>query len=76
METEKVSLKRKLSMDENSSESSEDNMIETNASAEENSGENGDAANITDHLRQFDVIDEVQGDESGSEMGDNEQKGK
>lgn len=71
-----ASLKRKLSTDENSSECSGDNMDQTIASAEENSAENGDTANITDHLRQFDVIDEVQGDESGSEIGDNDHRGK
>lgn len=66
MDTEMESLKRKLSIDDadarvNSSENSE--------TVNEENMENDD-----DHLRQFDVLDEVQGDESGSENGDIEQK--
>lgn len=39
----------------------------------ENNNENEE---MSDHLRQFDVLDEVQGDESGSENGDIDRKGK
>ena len=62
----------------NSSQNSEDIADEMDNSAEDNNSieDNNDATDITNHLRQFDVLDEVQGDDSGSENGDNEQKGK
>lgn len=56
----------------NSSQNSEENPDEANISSEDHY----EADNVTDHLRQFDVLDEVQGDDSGSENGDNEQRGK
>lgn len=67
--------KRKLSTNDdvpaaNGSDNNEENLEEANTSNEENFGE------TDDHLRQFDVLDEVQGDESGSENGDNDGKGK
>lgn len=56
----------------NSSQNSEETQDELNNSAEDNN----DATDISNHLRQFDVLDEVQGDDSGSENGDHEQRGK
>lgn len=78
METEKDIPKRKLSMegDGHSLHSSEETLDEMNDALEENSGGNHEEIEISDHLRQFDVLDEVQGDDSGSENGDNENKGK
>lgn len=78
IETDIDIAKRKLSMegDGQSLHSSEETIDEMNASLEENSGENHDGIEISDHLRQFDVLDEVQGDESGSENDDNEHRGK
>lgn len=62
----------------NSSQNCEEMADEMNDYAEDNNStdDNNDATDITNHLRQFDVLDEVQGDDSGSENGDNEQKGK
>lgn len=73
MEDEGNNLKRKLStenaVDNDHQQSMVANLMETN-------DEHATAYDETDHLRQFDVLDEVQGDDSGSENGDNEQKGK
>lgn len=66
--------KRKLEMEENNTDNgseNEENPEEMNTSNEDNN-ENDD---IQDHLRQFDVLDEVQGDDSGSENGDIDRKG-
>lgn len=67
--------KRKLEMEQdNVVNSSENDVIpeELNDMNDDNN-ENDDMSN---QLRQFDVLDEVQGDESGSENGDIDHKGK
>lgn len=78
MDADKDTLERKLSMktDAPGSHSSDENQEEINTLIEENSGDNNDSVEMPDHLRQFDVLDEVQGDDSGSEIGDNDQRGK
>lgn len=68
MDTKIVSIKGVA----NSSQNSEENQDEMNTSNEDHN----EAAMMADHLRQFDVLDEVQGDDSGSENDDNEPKGK
>lgn len=67
MDVDGDNLKRKLSMEDDECPQSNE---EANISTDEHTGVDDE------HLRQFDVLDEVQGDESGSENGDNEQKGK
>lgn len=75
MDTDKDCLKRKLSVNDDAHSShSEDHQDEMKTVPDENSGEN--SVVIADHLRQFDVLDEVQGDDSGSENGDNDHRGK
>lgn len=75
-------LKRKLSMNEEcgdagSSHSNEDNLEDmSNSYTEKHSSENSDGVDVNEHLRQFDVLDEVQGDDSGSENDDDGQRGK
>lgn len=75
-------LKRKLSMNEEcgdarSSHSNDDNIEEmSNSYTEKHSSENDECVDVNEHLRQFDVLDEVQGDDSGSENDDDGQKGK
>lgn len=74
-------LKRKLSMNEefgdaSSSHSNDDNQEEmSNSYTEKHSSENSESIDVTDHLRQFDVLDEVQGDDSGSDNEDNGPRG-
>lgn len=73
VEDEGNNLKRKLSTD-----SDVPNGCPLNNAGNEtetNTDEHFEADDETDHLRQFDVLDEVQGDDSGSENGDNELKG-
>lgn len=73
VEDEGNNLKRKLSTD-----SDVPNGCPLNNAGNEtetNTDEHFEADNEIDHLRQFDVLDEVQGDDSGSENGDNELKG-
>lgn len=76
MEVEGNNLKRKFNTDDDVSdgcpEKNTDNSMETNALAEEHVEADDET---DDHLRQFDVLDEVQGDDSGSENGDNDHKG-
>lgn len=76
-------LKRKLSMndecgDARSSHSNDDNNLEemSNSYTEKHSSENSESVDVNEHLRQFDVLDEVQGDDSGSENDEDGQKGK
>lgn len=75
-------IKRKLSMNEEcgdaqSSHSNDDNLEEmSNSYTEKHSSENSESVDVNEHLRQFDVLDEVQGDDSGSENDDDGQKGK
>lgn len=75
MEVEGNNLKRKFNTDDDVSdgcpEKNADNSMEMSTLA----GEHVEADDETDHLRQFDVLDEVQGDDSGSENGDNDLKG-
>lgn len=79
--TAMASLKRKLSMNEefddaHSLHSNDDNMEEmSNSFTEKHSSENSESIDVNEHLRQFDVLDEVQGDDSGSENDENGQKG-
>lgn len=74
-------LKRKLSLNEefgdaHSSHSNDDNVEEvSNSYTEKHSSENSESVDVTDHLRQFDVLDEVHGDESGSDNEDNGTRG-
>lgn len=76
VDTDTDCLKRKLSVEDNTHGShSEDNQDEMKTLPNEDSGENNDSVETSDHLRQFDVLDEVQGDDSGSENGDNDQRG-
>lgn len=60
----------------NSSQNSVENHDEMNDLTEAHNEAHNEDAIDSAHLRQFDVLDEVQGDESGSENDDNEQKGK
>lgn len=75
-------LKRKLSMSEecgdaHSSHSNDENLEEmSNSYTEKPSSENSEGVDVNEHLRQFDVLDEVQGDDSGSENDEDGQKGK
>lgn len=79
-----VGLKRKLSMNEDfgdahsshSNDGGDDNMEEmSNSYTEKHSSEYSESVDVNEHLRQFDVLDEVQGDDSGSENDENGQKG-
>ena len=76
--SETTGFKRKLSMNEDfgdarSSHSNDDNQEEmSNFYTEKHYSESVD---VNEHLRQFDVLDEVQGDDSGSENDDDGQKG-
>lgn len=66
--------KRKLSMEsENGNELNADsNSLTVSNETCPMDDENGQSGNdIADDLRQFDVLDEVQGDDSGSENGQN-----
>lgn len=80
--TAAAGLKRKLSMNEEcgdarSSTSNDDNLEETsNSFTEKHSSENSEFVGVNDHLRQFDVLDEVHGDDSDSENDENGEKGK
>lgn len=81
-----ASLKRKLSIEdetyeENSPENSETCVTDTMETDEKNqfemitsNGDNTENSNDENHM-QFDVLDEVQGDDSGSENGNNDQNG-
>lgn len=78
VEKEMDGLERKLSVegDANSSPSSEDNSADATTFNADHLGESNEMDDIPEHLRQFDVLDEVQGDDSGSENGENEPRGK
>lgn len=73
VEDEGNNLKRKLSTGSDVPNSCPLNNVGNET--ETNTDEHFEVNDETDHLRQFDVLDEVQGDESGSENGDNELKG-
>lgn len=80
-QTVTANLKRKLSMNEEfgdvrSSHSNDDHSEEmSNSYTEKHSSENSEPVDVNEQLRQFDVLDEVQGDDSGSENDENGQKG-